>query len=200
MNTGAGDDLVLGGAGNDNVGGMAGSDTVFGGSGDDTIAWNDPVGDDVSGDGGNDTIIGGNVAADTISGGDGDDLIRAFATDPEAATAPDELSGDGGDDVLLGGNAADTIEGGADDDTMTGNDGADVFVFRAAEATGDDVITDFSTADDTVRLIGFGAGFEPLDSLDQTEQGAALDLGGGDEVLFLGRLVTEFTTGDFDLV
>jgi serralysin len=82
---------------------------------------------------------------------------------------------------------------------MSGNDGADVFVFRAAESTGDDVITDFSPADDTVRLIGFG-GFDPLANLDQTEQGTVLDFGNGDEVLFLGRLANEFTAGDFDLV
>ena len=83
---------------------------------------------------------------------------------------------------------------------MSGNDGADVFVFRAAESTGDDVITDFSPADDTVRLIGFGAGFDPLANLDQTTQGTLLDLGDGDGVLFLGRVAAEFTAGDFELV
>ena len=82
---------------------------------------------------------------------------------------------------------------------MTGNGGADVFVFRAAEATGDDVVTDFNRADDTVRLVGFDPGFNPLDNLDQGAQGTTLDLGDGDGVLFLGRLVAEFTAGDFVL-
>jgi serralysin len=179
---------------------MAGTDTVFGGAGDDVIAWNDPDGDEVYGDGGNDTIIGGNVAADTIFGGDGDDLIRAFATEAGAATASDQLSGNAGDDVLLGGNAADTIEGGADDDTMGGNGGPDVFVFDAGESTGDDVITDFNRADDTVRLVGFGTGFDPLANLSQAADGTLLDLGDGDGVLFLGRLVAEFAADDFVLV
>jgi Ca2+-binding RTX toxin-like protein len=31
---------------------------------------------------------------------------------------------------MIGGNAADTIEGGRDDDFLTGNDGADVLIFR----------------------------------------------------------------------
>ena len=124
--------------------------------GADVIAWNDLTGDLVNGDAGNDTIIGGNVAADTIFGGSGDDLIRAFATEAAVATAADELSGDAGDDVIQGGNAADTIEGGADDDTLSGNGGADIFVFGAAGSAGDDVVTDFSLADDTVRLVGFG--------------------------------------------
>ena len=101
--------------------------------------------------------------------------------------------------MLLGGDAADTIEGGADDDTKTGNGGADVFVFSAAESTGDDVVTDFNLADDIVRLVGFG-GFDPLANLSQTAEGTLLDLGDGDGVLFTGRLVAEFTAGDFDLV
>ena len=83
---------------------------------------------------------------------------------------------------------------------MTGNGGPDVFVFDAAESTGDDVITDFSRADDTIRLVGFDAGFDPLANLDQGTQGTTLDLGDGDGVLFLGRLVAEFTAGDFVLV
>ena len=141
INTGAGDDVVLGGAGNDQIGGMAGRDVVRAGAGDDFIAWNDPTGDVVFGGRGNDTILGGNVAADEIHGGAGDDLIRAFATSPEAATASDRMFGDAGDDTVIGGNAADIIEGGRGNDFLTGNDGADVFVFRDNQ-TGHDTVTD----------------------------------------------------------
>ncbi len=200
INTGAGDDLVFGGAGRDSIGGMAGSDTVQAGGGDDHVFWNDPEGDLVFGGGGNDTLLGGDRAADTTEGGAGADLIRAFATDPEAATAANELSGGGGNDLLLGGNAADTIEGGEGNDTMTGNDGADVFVFSAADATGFDIIADFSPSEDVVSLEGFGAGFDPLDNLTQVQEGTVLDLGGGDQVLFAGRIAFELLTANFDIV
>ena len=146
---------------------MAGRDVVMAGAGDDFIAWNDPTGDVVFGGRGNDTILGGNVAADEIHGGAGDDLIRAFATSPESATASDRLFGDAGDDTVIGGNAADTIEGGRGDDFLTGNDGADVFIFRD-NGTGDDIITDFDPSEDVVQLVGFDASFDPLAALSAT--------------------------------
>ena len=115
------------------IGGMAGSDFIQADAGDDFVAWNDPIGDAVFGGTGNDILLGGNIAADTIDGGDGDDLIRAFATSPEDATAPDLLLGGSGNDVIIGGNAADTIEGGRLDDILTGNAGADTFFFEIPE-------------------------------------------------------------------
>jgi serralysin len=199
INTGAGNDVVLGGAGDDQIGGMAGRDVVQGGAGNDFIAWNDPTGDVVFGGRGNDTILGGNVAADEIHGGAGDDLIRAFATSPEDATASDRLFGDGGDDVVIGGNAADTIEGGRGNDSLTGNDGADVFVFRDNQ-TGDDIVTDFDPSEDVVQLVGFDPSFDPLAALTAQSGGTELDLGGGNTVLFQGRTLAEFSANDFQLV
>ena len=199
FNTGAGDDVVLGGAGNDQIGGMAGRDVVRAGAGDDVIAWNDPTGDVVFGGRGNDTILGGNIAADEIHGGAGDDLIRAFATSPEAATASDRLFGGGGNDVVIGGNAADTIEGGRGDDFLTGNDGADVFIFKD-NGTGADVVTDFDPSEDVIQLVGFDASFDPLAALTAQSAGTELDLGDGNSVLFQGRTLAEFSANDFQVV
>ena len=196
INTGAGDDLVFGGRGNDTVGGMAGRDTVFGGAGDDTIAWNDPTGDVVFGDAGNDILRGGDVAADTIFGGNGDDLIRAVANQSLANHAPDRLFGDRGNDTIIGGNAADTIEGGAGDDILSGFGGADQFIFRETEG-GDDIINDFDVTQDVVVLEGFGADFDPLDNLSAGTSGTTLDLGGGNQVLFLGLLPNELNAANF---
>jgi serralysin len=196
ITTGQGDDVVLGGAGNDQIGGMAGRDIVRAGAGDDLISWNDLTGDVVFGGRGNDTILGGDAAADEIHGGAGDDLIRAFATSPERATAPDRLFGDAGNDVVIGGNAADIIEGGRGDDILTGNDGADVFRLLANQI-GDDTITDFDPSEDVVELVGFDASFDPLAALSATSQGTELDLGGGNSVLLLGRTVGEFSADDF---
>jgi Ca2+-binding RTX toxin-like protein len=83
---------------------------------------------------------------------------------------------------------------------MAGNGGADIFVFDAAEATGADTINDFNRAEDTVELVGFDPEFDPLANLEQTEAGTVLDLGDGDQVLFLGRTVAEFAADDFVLV
>jgi serralysin len=196
INTGAGNDLVFGGRGNDTVGGMAGRDTVFGGAGDDFIAWNDPTGDVVFGGAGNDTLRGGDVAADTIFGGSGDDLIRAVANQQLADHAPDRLFGDRGNDTIIGGNADDTIEGGEGDDNLAGFGGADQFVFRES-APGNDLIVDFDVTQDLVVLDGFGADFDPLGNLNAGPSGATLTLGQGNQVVFLGRLPTEFDAADF---
>ena len=178
---------------------MAGRDIVRAGAGDDFISWNDPTGDVVFGGRGNDTILGGNVAADEIHGGAGDDLIRAFATSPEAATAGDKLFGGRGDDVVIGGSAADIIEGGRGDDFLTGNDGADVFIFRD-NRTGDDIITDFDPSEDVAQLVGFDASFDPLAALSAQPPGTELDLGGGNSVLFQGRILAEFNADDFQIL
>jgi serralysin len=175
---------------------MAGMDTVFGGPGDDMILWNDPTGDVVFGDAGNDTLRGGDVAADTIFGGNGDDLIRAVANQQLADHAPDRLFGDRGNDTIFGGNADDLIEGGAGDDKLAGLGGADQFVFRESEG-GNDTITDFDVTQDVVVLEGFGADFDPLDNLSGGASGTTLDLGGGDQVLFLGLLPTELEAANF---
>jgi Ca2+-binding RTX toxin-like protein len=205
---------------------MAGQDLVIAGAGDDDIQWNDPIGDTGWGEDGNDTIVGGDIAADTIFGGDGDDLIRAFTTSPENATAADSLVGGDGNDVVIGGNAADTIEGGDGLlDILTGNDGADAFIFRASDLETDgtggddglvggpvgaavlpfgldlpfslDVITDFDPSEDVVQLVGFEEGFNPLDELSATPFGAVLDLGENNYILFLGRVAGEFSANDF---
>jgi Ca2+-binding RTX toxin-like protein len=153
----------------------------------------------VFGGDGADTILGADAAADQIFGGAGNDFIRAFSTDPEAATASDELFGGGDDDTLLGGNAADRLDGGPGDDFLQGFGGADTFSFRAGEA-GDDTIADFSPGTDIVELNGFAATFDPLANLSDVGNGAVLDLGGGNSVLFIGRFTAEFDAGDFLLL
>jgi len=196
INTGAGDDVILAGSGDDSVGGMAGRDTVLAGDGDDSVIWNDPTGDTVFGEGGDDFLRGGDVAADTILGGDGDDLIRAVANQGLADHAPDFLAGDAGNDAIIGGNADDTIEGGTGDDDMSGFGGADRFVFRAGQE-GSDKINDFDSNEDLVVLEGFDAGFDPLANISQSNLGAVLDLGSGNEVLFFGLAANELGAEDF---
>ncbi|MGE5537978.1 MAG: calcium-binding protein, partial [Gemmatimonas sp.] len=68
------------------------------------------------------------------------------------ALGNDSLSGGAGNDTLYGQGGNDTLVGGAGNDTLTGGSGADVFVFNPAD--GRDVIADFVTQQDTVRLAG----------------------------------------------
>jgi serralysin len=175
---------------------MAGADIVFGGSGDDVVAWNDPTGDRVFGDGGNDILRGGDVAADTIFGGSGNDLIRAVANQSLDIHAADFLFGDAGRDTIIGGNAGDTIEGGSGNDVMAGFGGADRFLFREG-VTDSDQIVDFEVTLDVVELVGFDAGFDAIGALSQETTGTSLDLGDGNEVLFVGLLVNEFSAANF---
>jgi serralysin len=102
-------------------------------------------GESLSGTTGNDTIqaLGGN---DYLYGGDGNDRL-------EGGTGRDSLYGGRGDDTLLGGDGNDLLYGALGRDILTGNSGQDSFVFeKNFGASNIDRITDFSVADDTIRL------------------------------------------------
>ncbi|OCQ95613.1 hypothetical protein BCD67_10340 [Oscillatoriales cyanobacterium USR001] len=75
----------------------------------------------------------------------------------------DILNAGGGNDTLSGGGGNDTLTGGTGVDSLDGGAGNDVFVFSGTDAAGSDFITNFSTADDLIRLnstgfSGFGTG------------------------------------------
>lgn len=169
------DDTVHGTEGDDTINPIGGDDIVYGLGGDDFLA----------GDDGDDTLIGG-AGIDTMYGGDGDDLLsdaeganswmyggdgadRLISSGPGQGS---QLSGDAGNDLLVveQGRFFD-MQGGAGDDvllaegvygTMTGGEGADVFV-PGTDPNGGEypyptlaTVTDFDPAEDTmvVRLSG----------------------------------------------
>lgn len=77
--------------------------------------------------------------------------------DASAFTGKISVNGSGKADILIGGSGADTIEGGAGADTITGNGGADKFVLSQAvttisSAAQADVVTDFMTKSDTIKI------------------------------------------------
>ncbi|TNE62451.1 MAG: hypothetical protein EP335_12740 [Alphaproteobacteria bacterium] len=157
--------------GHDTVVGSTGADRMGGANGDDLIYGN----------AGHDTLFGA-VGDDTLSGGNGDDLLYGGA-------GSDNLDGGGGDDILWTG---------AGDDMLTGGDGADMFT--AGATSGNDVITDFNTDEDTLNLAY--RGFADVDAVaaassDTTqdgESGILIDLGSG-ESLFLQGLSTDDLAG-----
>ncbi|WP_157218844.1 calcium-binding protein [Flavisphingomonas formosensis] len=168
---GRGSDTLYGGDGNDvfAVGADSGVDTIYGGNGTDAIrAFGNSasvVWPNVSGvetvDGGtysNFRILGTSGAdsidltdvtlrhVERIDGGDGNDTIRG-------SVGGDTIYGSTGDDRLYGGAGTDALHGGAGNDTLTGGAGKDSFWFDTRpDGVSFDTITDFTAADDTIRL------------------------------------------------
>lgn len=125
INTGIGNDYVVGLGYNEYLILGTGADKGFGGSGNDTIL----------GDAGNDSLVGG-LGNDTLFGG-GDN---------------DRLYGDGGIDYLNGGLGNDFLSGGLGNDALRGDLGADIFVFT--NGGGADRVVDFQNNVDTLWLGG----------------------------------------------
>lgn len=155
----AASDSLVGTTENDTIVGILGRDTLSGGAGADSL---------LGGDGG-DLLLGG-TGADRLRGGIGND----------------SLLGGRGTDLLQGEDGRDTLRGGPGDDTLAGGEGADRFVFRHGE--GRDVVTDFESGLDRLRLEGIAAG-ELTQALGTRDGVAGLALGfGAGEGVFLEGL------------
>ena len=159
-----GNDTLTGLAGDDTLDGGAGDDSMVGGLGDDTY-YVDSTGDRVVelANQGTDTVttsltsytLGSNVENLTYTGpaafkGKGNTLNNSIV----GSLGSDILTGLAGDDTIRGGAGSDQILGGSGNDVLTGGAGADYFVFDTAPgATNIDVITDFETGLDKIRLL-----------------------------------------------
>jgi serralysin len=166
---------ITGGAGNDMISGLAGNDALNGSAGNDTLDGG--VGADrMNGGVGNDTYIVDNIADVVIEGaGAGSDLVKTALTSYMLSDNFEKLDFIGGGtigfrgtgnalaNVITGGAGNDTLDGGIGADELWGKAGADFFDFTAALGAGNvDVIKDFTTKDDTIRLenavfMAFGA-------------------------------------------
>ena len=174
--TSPGDDYLLLLEGNDRIDSGAGDDGVQGSYGNDTLY----------GDLGDDWLDGG-VGADLLLGGAGNDEIEADAEKDGAMAEADSVSGGAGNDTLSG-NGLDTLRGDAGNDVLhysggthadgtplylagallTGGDGNDRFVLRAAGK---------------VTVLG-GLGNDTLMATGST--GTRMDGGDGNDVLDAG--------------
>ena len=198
---GSGNDIVSGGAGNDIIRGGAGTDILYG-AGDDDRIWGGDDGDALYGGAGNDTLYGndgsdflsggigndklsGNADADLLLGGDGNDLLNGGSGDDilYGDDGIDQLVGGSGNDTLDGGIGDDVIYGGNDNDTIHGGDGADIIM----GGNGIDTIFGGIGADSIyLRNSHFAAGERIYGG------------GGTDEILLLGDLTVDFSTGTID--
>jgi serralysin len=173
-------DTLHGGDGDDTLDGGAGIDWLYGGAGNDAYIVTE--GDVVVelANGGYDTVYSaitwtleshveqlvltgnqkingagnaqantliGNTNANVLTGGGGADYLSG-------GDGNDTLNGGSGDDSVIGGAGRDLINGGVGNDLLTGGDGIDSFVFNTAlsASTNVDIITDFTSGTDRIRL------------------------------------------------
>lgn len=146
--------------------------------------------DRLLGKGGNDDLLGG-ARADKIYGGSGDDQLRG-------EDGRDLLVGGAGNDWIDGGKGADRIRGGAGDDRMFGDAGRDVFIFAGRGYEGSDLIFDFESGRDHIR-IGAGLRFEDL-TIEGDATQTVISLETGTTVTLQGVDVNDIDAGDFIFV
>ncbi len=101
--------------------------------------------------GGNDNLIGG-AGNDSLFGGAGNDTLK----------------GDTGNDYLSGGLGNDELTGGVGSDILSGGTGQDNFIFLNPNE-GLDIITDFSIADDTIKIKASAFGFNSTGAIAQDQ-------------------------------
>jgi Ca2+-binding RTX toxin-like protein len=144
----AGANYLNGNHGNDLLIGVGGNDTLFGSTGNDTF------------------IIDG--SGYTVIESSGVDLVQSsvsfiLGSGVEHLTLTGELSSDGtgnaGANNIVGNAATNVLNGMGGNDTLAGGSGADFYVFNSSLVglPNVDRITDFSVADDTIRLENTGA-------------------------------------------
>jgi len=179
-----------------------GNDVLIGESGDDVI-----FGDVIN----TDDLASAEFGAAGTHDGAGFDALVAFLTDSAAGVAPtpgqiaayiranaasliDDDEAQGGDDLLRGGEG---------DDLLVGGGGQDSFVFSLAEASGNDIIADFTlgAGGDTLRLDdvfdydGGGVTVVDLDSAAAAADGWAIADDGTDVIITLGSSVANDQNG-----
>ena len=117
----------------------------------------------INGTAGNDTLVG-TASTDTISGLGGNDRLQGSGGN-------DSVLGGAGNDLVFGNNGTDWVEGGAGNDNVGGGGGQDSFVFREAGGANADVLNDFSSGWDNIRLDA--ASFTTLGAAGQFTSGDA---------------------------
>jgi Ca2+-binding RTX toxin-like protein len=103
--------------------------------------------------------------------------------------------------TIVGTNQRNVLDGLGGNDTLVGEGGGDTFVFGFDY--GRDVIADFTGAGDApgadvIDLRTTGMSFDEVQRrLSDTDDGALVDLGDGDQLLVMGVAAAQLTAGDF---
>jgi serralysin len=135
----------------------AGTDVAYGGNGSEAFRtwWGTKF---VDGGGGIDTLHYEQAAkVDLRTTGQQKTSLQSWDTirnieNLSGSEGNDSFIGNAAVNMLLGGAGNDRLDGGLGRDELTGGSGRDVFVFTTNLKGNVDVITDFSSADDTIHL------------------------------------------------
>ncbi|WP_425404060.1 VCBS domain-containing protein [Hwanghaeella sp.] len=189
-----GNDTLLGADQNDDLSGRRGDDILNGGDGHDRVRYirdNGPNGVVVNL---SDTDRDGQAAGTaTDAHGDTDTLISI--EEVQGTFFDDVLIGSDQGDRLIGLSGDDTIEGGDGDDVMTGDGGADTFVMTAG--IGNDTITDFDTASDTLDVTDHNARSTADFGISDIDGNAVLTFASGATVTLEGVASGDLGGGNF---
>ena len=115
---------------------------MFGNSGNDII-YGGKCNDRLGGGNGVDKLFG-NFGSDILYGGKGYDLLNGGNGD-------DKLFGNSGNDILYGGKGNDLLNGGNGNNTLKGGAGDDIFQLNTG--VGRDVIKDYQSGEDSIKLL-----------------------------------------------
>ena len=126
--------VITGNSGNNTLLGYSGTDTLYGNNGNDSLY----------GANNNDILYGG-TGDDSLYGGKHNDTLYG-------ESGNDSLNGGNGDDSLYGGNNDDNLYGGLGNDELTGGSGNDDF--QIVTGFGRDLITDYSSGEDSLEISG----------------------------------------------
>jgi Ca2+-binding RTX toxin-like protein len=141
---------IIGNAGNNIINGLGGIDTMHGLGGNDRY-YVDNAADvivEAAGGGTADQVLT-SVDYSLKSGVD----VELLTTTNAAGTAALKLAGNSYANTVIANAGNNLLNGSTGADTLTGLGGSDIFMFNTALAGGNiDDVTDFSVADDTIRL------------------------------------------------
>jgi T1SS-143 domain-containing protein len=155
----SGANTITGGAGNDTIEGGAGADNLDGGANTDTLSY-----------AASSLAVNVNLGTGAVSGGDAAGDTIANFENLIGSSFGDSLTGSSGSNTLDGGLGNDTLTGGAGTDSLIVGGGNDIVVVNAvvgtssdsarvtvggnANDTGQDTVTGFDLANDTLRIVG----------------------------------------------
>ena len=180
---------LTGTSANDSFRGGGGGDTLIGLGGDDTYAIYSKT----------DMIVeqagGGIDTADASTS-------YLLPANVENLVLYNDLSYGGGNalnNILTGMSGGQTLDGGGGSDVLIGGLGADIFVLKSGD--GHDVVADFQSGIDKVRLDGLGVVSFAQARSDMVQTGADVTLSAptGEQFIFRNHQVSDFSAQDFQL-
>ena len=137
-------------------------------------------------------MLYGNLLADAVYGNLGDDTVFG-------GQGADALYGGQGADLLLGNRGEDVLFGNMGDDTLTGGSEADSFVFGANQ--GSNVITDFETGVDEIRILSSDPDLSAADLLALVSGSTSATLTvNGTTITLEGVAAADLSEDDFSVV